>query len=96
MLILITYDVNTMDADGRRRLRNVAKKCVAHGQRVQNSVFECLLDAAQYRLLQSELAGLIDPQKDSLRFYSLGNHYQTKVLHIGAKQAYAPEAPLIL
>lgn len=96
MLILITYDVNTTDAAGRKRLRSVAKKCVAHGQRVQNSVFECLLDAAQYRLLQSELASLIDPEKDSLRFYALGNQYQNKVLHIGARQTYAPEAPLIV
>ena len=75
MLILITYDVNTTDADGKRRLRQVAKKCVAHGQRVQNSVFECLLDAAQYKLLKAELTALIDEKKDSLRFYELGNRY---------------------
>ena len=96
MLILITYDVNTTDADGRRRLRSVAKKCVAHGQRVQNSVFECLLDAAQYRLLRAELEQLIDLKKDSLRFYALGNNYQSKVEHIGAKAAYSPEDTLIL
>ena len=96
MLVLITYDVNTTDANGRRRLRAVAKKCTAHGQRVQNSVFECLVDAAQYRLLQAELKAIIDPDKDSLRFYSLGNKYQSRVEHIGAKQAYAPEGTLIL
>ena len=96
MLVLITYDVNTTDADGRRRLRNVARKCEAHGQRVQNSVFECLVDAAQFRLLQAELKSIIDPDSDSLRFYSLGNKYQTRIEHYGAKPAYAPEAPLIL
>ena len=96
MLILITYDVNTSDAEGKRRLRNVAKKCVAHGQRVQNSVFECLLDASQYKILQSELKQMIDPDKDSLRFYTLGNNYQSKVEHVGAKATYAPEGILMI
>ena len=96
MLVLITYDVNTTDAQGRRRLRNVARKCVAHGQRVQNSVFECLLDAAQFRLLKAELSALIDPAHDSLRFYSLGNQYKSKVEHIGAKASYSPEETLML
>lgn len=83
MLVLITYDVNTETSAGRRRLRKVAKKCVDHGQRVQNSVFECLLDAAQFAVLKSELTALIDPELDSLRFYQLGNNYQSKVEHIG-------------
>lgn len=96
MLVLITYDVNTMDADGRRRLRQVAKKCVAHGQRVQNSVFECMLDAAQYKLLKAELSALIDERKDSLRFYELGNHYASKVEHVGARAAYEPEGVLMI
>ena len=96
MLILITYDVNTMDADGKRRLRQVAKKCVAHGQRVQNSVFECLLDAAQYKLLKAELSALIDEKKDSLRFYELGNRYASKVEHVGVREAYAPEGVLMI
>lgn len=96
MLILITYDVNTTDAEGRRRLRQVAKKCVAHGQRVQNSVFECLLDAAQYKVLKAELTGLIDEKKDSLRFYELGNRYASKVEHVGAKTAYEPEGLLMI
>lgn len=96
MLVLITYDVNTTDADGRRRLRMVAKKCTAYGQRVQNSVFECLVDASQLRLLQADLRTIIDPDKDSLRFYALGNNYQSKVEHFGAKQVYGPEETLIL
>ena len=96
MLILITYDVNTTDADGKRRLRQVAKKCVAHGQRVQNSVFECLLDAAQYKLLKAELTALIDERKDSLRFYELGNRYTSKLEHIGARETYEPEGVLMI
>ncbi len=96
MLVLITYDVNTLDAEGRRRLRMVAKKCVSFGQRVQNSVFECLLDSTQYRLLQSELEAMIDSRKDSLRFYILGNKYQSKVEHFGAKRGYEAEGTLIL
>lgn len=79
MLVLITYDVNTEDAGGRKRLRKVAKECVNYGQRVQNSVFECVLDAAQYRLVKHKLEQLIDTEKDSLRFYNLGNNYQTKI-----------------
>lgn len=96
MLVLITYDVNTTTADGRRRLRNVAKKCVARGQRVQNSVFECLLDEAQYRQLKAELTKIIDEKTDSLRFYALGNKYQGKVEHVGAKQSYSPEEVLMI
>ena len=96
MLVLITYDVSTVDADGKRRLRQVAKRCVVHGQRVQNSVFECSLDAAQYKLLQAELRQLIDPEKDSLRFYNLGNHYESRIEHIGVKTSYAPEGLLML
>ncbi len=96
MLMLITYDVNTTDAAGKRRLRQVAKKCVAHGQRVQNSVFECLLDAAQCKVLKAELSQLIDRDKDSLRFYELGNHYKARVEHVGAKQAFDPEGTLLI
>ncbi len=96
MLILITYDVNTVTAEGKRRLRQVAKRCVAHGTRVQNSVFECILDNAQYKTLKHELENLIDPRFDSLRFYTLGNHYQSKVIHVGAKETYEMEGELIL
>lgn len=96
MLVLITYDVNTEDSAGRKRLRNIAKKCVDFGQRVQNSVFECSLNAAQCRKLQSELVRMMDPQKDSLRFYYLGNHYEKKVEHFGCKQTYLPDDTLIV
>ena len=96
MLVLITYDVNTMDADGRRRLRQVARKCTAYGQRVQNSVFECLVDAAQYRLLKAELGALIDEKKDSLRFYELGNQYASRIEHVGARATYEPEGVLMI
>lgn len=96
MLVLVTYDVNTTDAQGRRRLRNVAKLCVAHGQRVQNSVFECLIDEAQYRMLKAQLTQEIDPERDSLRFYRLGNQFRAKVEHVGARQGYSPEDVLIL
>ncbi len=89
MLVLVTYDVNTETAEGRRRLRKVAKTCVDYGQRVQNSVFECLLDAAQYTMFKAKLSALIDPQSDSLRFYQLGNSYKHKVEHIG----HAPDWP---
>ena len=87
MLVLITYDVNTTDTDGKRRLRNVAKLCVAHGQRVQNSVFECSLDAAQLCGLKAELTKLIDEKKDSLRFYKLGARYADKIEHYGRERS---------
>ena len=96
MLVLITYDVNTETPAGRKRLRKVAKRCVDHGQRVQNSVFECLLDAAQCKQLQHKLRTLMDEKKDSLRFYYLGNRYQTRIEHFGAKTGYEPEGALIL
>jgi len=95
MLVLITYDVSTETAAGRKRLRKVAKQCVNHGQRVQNSVFECLLDAAQYAILKAELTKLIDPEVDSLRFYQLGNHYQNKVEHVGVRPAFQQDDVLI-
>ena len=96
MLVLITYDVNTEDAAGRRRLRQIAKQCVYYGQRVQNSVFECLLDAAQCKTLQAKLLTIMDAKKDSLRFYYLGKRYENKIEHFGCKQTYMPEEPLIL
>ncbi len=96
MLVLITYDVNTEDADGRRRLRKIAKQCVNYGQRVQCSVFECLLDPAQCRSLQAKLCKIMDLKKDSLRFYYLGNRYENKIEHFGAKNTYLPEDTLIL
>ena len=96
MLVLISYDVSTQDAAGRRRLRLIAKQCVNYGQRVQNSVFECLLDAAQLRALQAKLCGIMDKEKDSLRFYNLGDRYQTRIEHFGAKPGYDPTETLIL
>ena len=96
MLVLISYDVSTQDAAGRRRLRLIAKQCVNYGQRVQNSVFECLLDAAQLRALLAKLCGIMDKEKDSLRFYNLGDRYQTRIEHFGAKPGYDPSETLIL
>lgn len=96
MLVLITYDVNTEDAAGRRRLRLVAKQCVNYGQRVQNSVFECVLDAAQYRLVQSKLLKIVNLDRDSLRFYNLGNNYRNRVEHFGAKPTYEAEGILMV
>ncbi len=96
MLVLITYDVNTEDAAGRKRLRQIARQCVNYGQRVQNSVFECLMDPAQCKALQARLCRIMDTEKDSLRFYYLGNQYEKKIEHFGAKNSYSPEEPLIL
>ena len=79
MLVLITYDVNTETEAGCKRLRKVAKQCVNYGQRVQNSVFECQVDAVKYREIKAILEALIDKEKDSLRFYNLGEKYKTKV-----------------
>ncbi|MGI6176319.1 MAG: CRISPR-associated endonuclease Cas2 [Christensenellales bacterium] len=96
MLVLITYDVNTQDAEGRRRLRLIAKQCVNYGQRVQGSVFECLLDTGQARMLQHRLRGIMDETKDSLRFYYLGKNYETKIEHFGIKASYEPEGVLMV
>lgn len=96
MLVLITYDVNTKDAAGVRRLNKIAKLCVKYGQRVQNSVFECLLEPYEYKALQNELLNLADLEKDSLRFYNLGKKYSTKIEHFGAKSTYDPEENLII
>lgn len=95
MLVLITYDVNTQDAAGRRRLNRIAKLCVKYGQRVQNSVFECLLENYDYKLLQNELLKIADLEKDSLRFYNLGTKYDKKIEHFGVKVAYDPQDVMI-
>lgn len=96
MLVLITYDVNTENAAGKSRLRKVAKQCENYGRRVQNSVFECIVDQAQSVMLKSILTELIDEKVDSLRFYYLGNKYQTKIEHIGLDRGIAVDQPLIL
>ncbi len=96
MMVLVSYDVSTRDDAGRRRLRRVARLCEDHGQRVQNSVFECLVDAAQWVALRACLVSIADPAQDSLRFYFLGAEWRRRVEHVGAKISYDPEAPLIL
>ena len=96
MMVLITYDVNTEDAAGKKRLRQIAKQCVNYGQRVQQSVFECALDAAQCRSLQAKLCEIMDPKKDSLRFYNLGNRYDKKIEHFGCKETYNPEDVMMI
>lgn len=96
MLVLITYDVNTETAQGRKRLRLVAKECMNYGTRVQNSVFECVLDQAKCREVQHKLEQIIDKDKDSLRFYFLGNNYKNKVIHIGIKESFDVEGILIV
>ena len=95
MMVLITYDVNTETEAGKKRLRKVAKQCENYGQRVQNSVFECLIDAGQARMLKHKLTELIDLDKDSLRFYYLGNEWRSRVEHVGAKVSLDLEGPLI-
>lgn len=96
MLVLITYDVNTETADGKKRLRQVAKQCVNYGRRVQNSVFECILDNAQSVMLKAKLSEIINEQVDSLRFYYLGNQYKTKVEHVGVDKGNDADGILIL
>ena len=96
MLVLVTYEVSTQDKAGKKRLRKVAKECVNYGQRVQNSVFECVLDSSQALMLKDKLLSLIDEEKDSLRFYYLGNKYQTKVEHFGIKVGYNAEGVLMI
>jgi len=96
MMVLVSYDVSTIDEAGRKRLRRVARLCENHGQRVQNSVFECLVDPAQWTVLRAKLLAEADPDQDSLRFYFLGAEWKRRVEHIGAKVAYDPEGPLIV
>lgn len=93
--MLVTYDVMTSSSGGTKRLRKVAKICQNHGQRVQNSVFECVVDVTQFASLKIKLKSVIDEELDSLRFYRLGNNYENKVEHIGAKESIDIEGPLI-
>ncbi len=94
-MVLVTYDVSTVTPEGRKRLRHVAKECVNHGQRVQNSVFECMLDPAQFALLRNKLEKIIDKNEDSLRYYLLGKNWRKRVEHIGTKATYDPEEAMI-
>lgn len=96
MLIVVAYDVNTTEEAGAKRLRKVAKLCERHGIRVQNSVFEVLVDAAQFVTLKAELTRLIDPKNDSVRFYKLGNSYEQKIETIGKIPTIQTGGALIL
>ena len=96
MYILITYDVSTETAEGRKRLRKIAKICENYGQRVQHSVFECSLDPALWVQVRGKLLSEIDPAEDSLRFYFLGANWERRVEHRGAKPSYHPGGPLIV
>jgi len=95
MMVLVSYDVATTDNEGQRRLRRVAKICKNYGQRVQYSVFECLVDPAQWTMLRRSLEEGINPAEDSLRFYFLGNNWRKRVEHVGAKASFDQEGPLI-
>ena len=95
MLVLITYDVTTETPEGQRRLRRVAKVCKNYGQRVQKSVFECLVDPTQWAILKQQLLKEIEPEEDSLRFYFLGKNWKPRVEHVGAGNTYDPEGPLV-
>jgi CRISPR-associated protein Cas2 len=96
VLVLVTYDVNVETKEGSARLRKVAKTCENHGQRVQNSVFECLVDPSMWVSFKAHLEDLIDPRTDSLRYYFLGKNWKRRVEHFGAKPSYDPEGPLIV
>lgn len=96
MLVVVTYDVNTETPLSRKRLRRVAKICENRGQRVQNSVFECLVDPAQWAILRQRLINVIKKEEDSLRFYFLGKNWKNRVEHVGAKAGYDPEGPIVV
>jgi CRISPR-associated protein Cas2 len=96
MFVIVSYDVATDEGKGQRRLRRVAKACQDYGQRVQYSVFECIVDPAQWAVLKERLISEIDPEKDSLRFYYLGSNWHHRVEHIGAKASIDQEGPLII
>jgi CRISPR-associated protein Cas2 len=96
MFVLVTYDVKTSDPGGAKRLRRVAKACRDYGQRVQFSVFECLVDPARWTMLRQRLIDEIDEESDSLRFYFLGSNWKRRVEHIGAKPSIDQEGPLII
>ncbi len=96
MLVLVSYDVSTTDAEGPKRLNRVAKTCNNYGQRVQYSVFECIVDPAQWAVLKHKLIEIIDQEVDSLRFYYLGSNWRRRVEHVGAKKSLDQEGPLIV
>ena len=96
MLVLVTYDVSTVSEGGQKRLRRIARACQDYGQRVQKSVFECLVDPAQWATLRQRLENEINSEEDSLRFYFLGANWKRRVEHVGSKPSYDPEGPLIV
>ena len=95
MMVVITYDVKTESEDGKARLRKVAKTCKDYGQRVQFSVFECLVDPARFKLLQAKLEAIMDKEKDSIRYYKLGDEWKTRIEHVGAKAVIDLEGTLM-
>lgn len=96
MMVLVSYDVSTIDLRGKRRLRRAARACLDYGQRVQNSVFECVVDPAQWTALRQRLIDIYDAEQDSLRFYFMGSNWKRKVEHLGAKKAVDLEGPLLV
>lgn len=96
MLMLVSYDVSTVDRAGKSRLRRIAKACLNWGIRVQNSVFECNVNPAQWVQLRAQLEDIFDPETDSLRYYNLGDHYTRRIEHVGAKPSLDVEQPLLL
>lgn len=95
LLVLVSYDVSTSSSGGTKRLRKVSKVCQNYGQRVQHSVFECIVDSTQYAILKKELMNVIDQEQDSIRFYRIGNNYKSKVEHFGTKESIDIEGPLL-
>jgi CRISPR-associated protein Cas2 len=96
MMVVVSYDVSTVDKRGQARLRRVAKACLDYGQRVQNSVFQCNVDPAQWAALKQRLQDLFDPEQDSLRFYYLGSNWQRRIEHAGTKKVPDLEGPLVV
>jgi len=96
MMVLVTYDVQTECKGGKKRLRKIAKACLNYGQRVQNSVFECLVAPDKFVVLKNEIEKIMDKDKDSVRYYFLGSNWHRRVEHAGAKKAYDPEGPMIV
>ncbi len=96
MFVLVSYDVAEDEGKGQRRLRRVARACQDYGQRVQYSVFECIVDPAQWAVLKNRLIKEIDPAKDSLRFYYLGSNWKNRMEHVGAKEPLDQEGPLLI
>ena len=96
MMVVVCYDVETVDREGKGRLRRVAKTCCDYGQRVQFSVFECQVDPAQWTSLKQKLIDRIDPETDSLRFYFLGANWRNRVEQVGMKKSYDPDEPMII